>query len=113
MRSLAAIVLALALVFSASAGPGEAQTGATTAEMVKKKAARKSAAKSTPAKAASKQTKAPKQTVAVKSAKGQKVCRSRQPTGAIKTWTCGQTQPCCVNHTLNIYTCVSQLLTCF
>lgn len=48
-----------------------------------------------------------------KVAKGQKVCRSKQPTGAIKTWTCGQDQPCCVNHSFNLYTCGSQLLRCF
>ena len=43
----------------------------------------------------------------------QKQCRSKLPSGAIKTWTCGKDQPCCVNHTFNLYTCGSQLLKCF
>jgi len=45
-------------------------------------------------------------------AKNQKVCRSKRPDGSIKTWTCGADQPCCVNHTFNLYTCGSQLLKC-
>jgi hypothetical protein len=45
-------------------------------------------------------------------AKNQKVCRSKRPNGSIKTWTCGADQPCCVNHTFNLYTCGSQLLKC-
>jgi hypothetical protein len=45
-------------------------------------------------------------------AKHQKLCRSKRPDGAIKTWTCGADQPCCVNHFFNLYTCGSQLLKC-
>ena len=45
-------------------------------------------------------------------AKGQKVCRSKMPNGKVKRWTCGASQPCCVNHTFNLYTCGSQLLQC-
>jgi hypothetical protein len=49
---------------------------------------------------------------AAKVGKGQKLCRSRRPNGSVKTWTCGADQPCCVNHTFNLYTCGSQLLKC-
>ena len=47
-----------------------------------------------------------------KAGKDQKVCRSRQPSGNIKTWICRKDQPCCVSHTFNLYTCGSQLLRC-
>jgi hypothetical protein len=49
---------------------------------------------------------------ASKPGKNQKLCRSRKPDGTVKTWTCGVSQPCCVNHTFNLYTCGSQLLQC-
>jgi hypothetical protein len=49
---------------------------------------------------------------ASKLGKNQKLCRSRKPDGSVKTWTCGISQPCCVNHTFNLYTCGSQLLQC-
>ena len=59
--------------------------------------------------------KAPAKTEArgAKLASGQKQCRSKLPDGSRKTWTCGSDQPCCVNHTFNLYTCGSQLLKCF
>ena len=63
-------------------------------------------------KAATKKSAATK-TAATKLAPGQKLCKSKQPSGAIKSWTCGKDQPCCVNHSVNLYTCGSQLLKCF
>ena len=74
------------------------------AETGKKAAAAKpGAAKASPKKTAG----------AAKLAPGQKQCRSKLPDGSLKTWTCGSDQPCCVNHTFNLYTCGSQLLKCF
>lgn len=55
----------------------------------------------------------PKKAAGGKLAPGQKQCRSKLPDGSLKTWTCGSDQPCCVNHTFNLYTCGSQLLKCF
>lgn len=55
----------------------------------------------------------PKKASGAKLAPGQKQCRSKLPDGSLKTWTCGSDQPCCVNHTFNLYTCGSQLLKCF
>ena len=52
-------------------------------------------------------------TATKKLAPGQKLCKSKQPAGTTKTWTCGNDQPCCVNHSMNLYTCGSQLLKCF
>ena len=46
------------------------------------------------------------------SKKNQKLCRSKKPDGAVKTWTCRRDQPCCVNHFFNLYTCGSQMLQC-
>lgn len=48
-----------------------------------------------------------------KAAKGQKICKTKLPSGQIKTWTCGADQPCCESHALGLYTCGSQLLQCF
>lgn len=42
-----------------------------------------------------------------------KVCRSRLPSGKIKTWRCKANQPCCVNHTMSIYVCGSPIIGCF
>ncbi len=69
------------------------------------------AAKSAP-KAAPKKAATPKAAQA-KLGPNQKLCKSKQPSGTTKTWTCGKDQPCCVSHELNLYTCGSQLLKCF
>ncbi len=69
------------------------------------------AAKTAP-KAAAKKA-APTKVAQAKLGPNQKQCKSKQPSGAIKTWTCGKDQPCCVSHDLNLYTCGSQLLKCF
>ena len=83
---------------------GLALTGMTEAA----RAQAPEAAKSAPAK------KAPAtKTAGTKLAPGQKLCKSKQPSGSTKSWTCGQDQPCCVNHSMNLYTCGSQLLKCF
>ena len=42
-----------------------------------------------------------------------KVCRSRLPSGKIKTWRCKANQPCCVNHTMSLYVCGSPIIGCF
>lgn len=42
-----------------------------------------------------------------------KTCRSRLPSGKIKTWRCKANQPCCVNHTMSIYVCGSPIIGCF
>ncbi len=34
-----------------------------------------------------------------------KTCKSKTPSGAMKTWHCGADQGCCVNHTMNLYVC--------
>lgn len=46
----------------------------------------------------------PDKTAAV-AAKGYKTCKSKLPTGKIKTWRCGVDQACCVNATMNLYVC--------
>ena len=88
MRGLLTLVTTLALAVSAV----DAAVHAQTPDAAQKPAATKTAAKLAP---------------------GQKLCKSKQPSGAIKSWTCGREQPCCVNHSLNLYTCGSQLLKCF
>lgn len=42
-----------------------------------------------------------------------KTCRSKLPSGKIKTWRCKANQPCCVNHTMSIYVCGSPIIGCF
>ena len=42
-----------------------------------------------------------------------KTCRSRLPSGKIKTWRCKANQPCCVNHSMSIYVCGSPIIGCF
>jgi hypothetical protein len=34
-----------------------------------------------------------------------KVCKSKTPTGQVKTWQCGTDQACCVNHDFGLYVC--------
>ena len=82
-RSIVSIVAAAALALTAISAPAYAQSTNESAKATK---------------------------VAMK--KGQKLCRSKRPDGSVKTWTCGTDQPCCVNHTFNLYTCGSQLLQC-
>lgn len=38
-------------------------------------------------------------------AAGTKVCKSRMPTGKLKTWRCSTDQACCVNHDMGLYVC--------
>jgi hypothetical protein len=38
-------------------------------------------------------------------AAGQKVCKSKMPSGKIKSWRCGADQACCVNHDMGLYVC--------
>ena len=35
----------------------------------------------------------------------QKVCKSKMPSGKIKSWRCGADQACCVNHDMGLYVC--------
>ena len=94
IRSLIALVLAFGLATSVATAPVYAQA-ATDAPKLEAK------------------NPAATKTAAPKLAPGQKLCKSKQPSGAIKSWTCGKEQPCCVNHSMNLYTCGSQLLKCF
>lgn len=34
-----------------------------------------------------------------------KMCKSRLPSGKMKTWRCGTDQACCVNHSMGLYVC--------
>lgn len=97
-----ASIVALGVLAAAAVGPSEAQQPSG-------EAARAAA----PAKPGAVKRPAQKSTGAAKPAAGQKQCRSKLPDGSLKTWTCGTEQPCCVNHTFNLYTCGSQLLKCF
>ncbi len=97
LRTLLALVLSIIL----SASVAVPATFAQAPEAAK-------TAKAAPAK----KTAATK-TATTKLAPGQKLCKSKQPAGTTKTWTCGNDQPCCVNHSMNLYTCGSQLLKCF
>ena len=97
IRTLLALVLSVFLSASVAAPPAFAQAP--------------EAAKSANAAPAKKSTAT--KTATQKLAPGQKLCKSKQPAGTTKTWTCGQDQPCCVNHSMNLYTCGSQLLKCF
>lgn len=83
-----------------------AQAKATTAAESKASAAPGDPKPSEPKKAS-------KSPSAVKLEPNQKLCRSKLPSGGVKSWTCEKDQPCCVNHTSSTYTCGSQLLKCF
>lgn len=48
-------------------------------------------------------SKGPESTAAI--AASFKTCKSKLPSGKIKTWRCGADQACCVNHSLNMYVC--------
>lgn len=139
MRRL--VVVAVALVLGWAGGPVLAQApkeaapaaapfSAAKADAAKPDTPKAPEAKAKPAKAAAaaepepseakvgdvkavEPKKAAKSPSAVKLEPNQKLCRSKQPDGAVKSWTCGKDQPCCVNHTLSLYTCGSQLLKCF
>ena len=95
MRSLY-FAIAVALPFALSPAPLFAQAAKETAKEPAKAAAKTATAKS----------------AAPKLGPNQKQCRSKQPSGVIKTWTCGNDQPCCVSHAFNLYTCGSRLLQC-
>ncbi len=97
IRAFLALVLSIILSASVVAPPAYAQAP-EAAKSANTAPAKKSAATKTATK---------------KLAPGQKLCKSKQPAGTVKTWTCGQDQPCCVNHSMNLYTCGSQLLKCF
>ena len=98
IRPFIAITLALSLALGAAASAANSPAFAQAAAEAPKAAANKPAAT---------------KTAGQKLAPGQKLCKSKQPSGATKSWTCGKEQPCCVNHTMNLYTCGSQLLKCF
>lgn len=99
VRALFVVLMTLGLSLSGLSLSGITATGFAQAP---------EAAKTAPAKKA-----AATKTAGTKLAPGQKLCKSKQPTGATKSWTCGKDQPCCVNHSMNLYTCGSQLLKCF
>ncbi len=42
---------------------------------------------------------------AANAAAAQKVCKSKMPSGKIKSWRCGADQACCVNHDMGLYVC--------
>lgn len=42
---------------------------------------------------------------AAEAAAKQKVCKSKLPSGKMKSWRCGADQACCVNHTMGTYVC--------
>jgi hypothetical protein len=55
----------------------------------------------------------PKQAVAVKAGKGQRVCRVRlKYTGEIRTWVCKKEEPCCVWHEISYVKCGSTIFGC-
>ena len=97
IRSFLSLAIAATLTLGLAASVATSPVFAQAATEAPKAAAKKPAATKT----------------AAKLAPGQKLCKSKQPSGAIKSWTCGTDQPCCVNHSMNLYTCGSQLLKCF
>jgi len=55
----------------------------------------------------------PKQAVAVKAGKGERVCRVRlKYSGEIRTWVCKREEPCCVWHELSYVKCGSTTFGC-